>query len=677
MDPKDELFTPSCMPGIWKCRWRQTYIVLLLLLLAFLATPSSSPAQTAALTEQLGRTVLFDDIAVSPDGKWVAWVQGMAASSSKATYISPTAEDSHSQRIEIGAGGERYDTGPAWSPDSKTLAFFSAPGETNQAQLWTVNADCSNPQERTTLNGYAARPRWSHDGKQIAFLYIESAGGGGPLLAAPAMTGVIDDEIHNQRLAVVDTSTAKMRQVSPANLHIYDYDWSPDDAMFVTTAAPGPGDNNWWIAQIYTINAKTGEAQSIYKSSLQVAIPRWSPDGKSVAFIEGLMSDEGFHGGDLFTMSAQGRDLANRTKGRKASVSALFWTELGKILFTETVGGASAISELALAQNEVRTIWKGAEVVRAFGNYPNFAMAPDGKFVAGARSSFQQAPEAWVGPVGEWHQLTHENAAQSPAWGKVENLEWTNEGQNIQGWILPPKQVEQGKHYPMVVIIHGGPSSAAMPGWPAKSAYSAILASQGYFILMPNPRGSYGQGEDFTRANVKDLGGGDLRDILAGVDAALARYPIDPNRLGVSGWSYGGYMTMWTVTQTKRFRAAMAGAGIANWQSYYGQNLIDQWMIPFFGKSVYEDPAMYEKSSPIRFIKNVSIPTLVIVGERDAECPAAQSFEFWHALKTLGVTTELVVYSGEGHHFMNPTNRIDMQDRTVAWFNKYLKTAEP
>jgi len=134
---------------------------------------------------------------------------------------------------------------------------------------------------------------------------------------------------------------------------------------------------------------------------------------------------------------------------------------------------------------------------------------------------------------------------------------------------------------------------------------------------------------------------------------------------------------MWTVTQTKRFRAAMAGAGIANWQSYYGQNLIDQWMIPFFGKSVYEDPAMYEKSSPIRFIKNVSIPTLVIVGERDAECPAAQSFEFWHALKTLGVTTELVVYSGEGHHFMNPTNRIDMQDRTVAWFNKYLKTAEP
>ena len=153
----------------------------------------------------------------------------------------------------------------------------------------------------------------------------------------------------------------------------------------------------------------------------------------------------------------------------------------------------------------------------------------------------------------------------------------------------------------------------------------------------------------------------------------MARFPIDPERLGVTGWSYGGYMTMWTVTQTGRFKAAMAGAGIANWQSYYGQNLIDQWMIPFFGASVYDDPAVYAQSSPIQFIKNVKTPTLIIVGERDAECPAPQSYEFWHALRTLGVPTELVVYAGEGHRFMNPKNRVDFQDRTVAWFQKYLK----
>src|SRR5207253_1583780 len=222
-----------------------------------------------------------------------------------------------------------------WSPDSKTLAVFSTAGENEQAQLWTVHADGSNPQKLTHLRGYAARPRWSHDGKQIALLYIEGAGGGGPLMAAPASTGVIDTAIHNQRIAVLNIATGQLRQVSPPNLHIYDYDWSPDDKTFVATAASGPGDNNWWIAQIYTIDIAKGSATSTYKPSLQVAVPRWSPDGKSIAFIEGLMSDEGFHGADLFTMSASGDDVQNRTNGRKSSVSSLFWLMPDRILFTE------------------------------------------------------------------------------------------------------------------------------------------------------------------------------------------------------------------------------------------------------------------------------------------------------------------------------------------------------
>ena len=629
------------------------------------------------LTEQLGKTVLYGGIALSPDGIHAAWVQSTAATPSKQTYIRGISGNAPATMVNIATTGERTDFDPAWSPDSKTLAVFSSAGEKDQRQLWTVNADGSNPQKLTHLKGYAARPRWSHDGKQIAFLYIEDAPGGGPLMAAPATTGVIDTAIHNQRIAVLDIAKDQLRQVSPPNLHIYDSDWSPDDRAFVTTAAPGPGDNNWWIAQIYTIDTAKGNATSIYKPSLQVAVPRWSPDGKSIAFIEGLMSDEGFHGGDLFTISVDGRDLLNRTRGHKGSVSSLFWQTPDRILITETIGGGSAISELTLADNSLRTIWKGAEGIHAFGNFPNFSVSKDGKFAAAARSSFETPPEVWAGPLGKWRQLTSNNVAQVVSWGKAQNLEWTNEGLNIQGWLLPPRQVEPGKRYPMVVLIHGGPSGAEMPEWPATFGMSraivAALASRGYYVLMPNPRGSYGQGEDFTRANVKDFGGGDLRDILAGVDAAVAHYPIDAQRLGVTGWSYGGYMTMWTLTQTNRFRGAVAGAGIANWQSYYGQNLIDQWMLPFFGSSVYDDPAVYEKSSPIHFIKNVKTPTLVIVGERDAECPAPQSYEFWHALRTLGVPTQLIVYPGEGHLFVKPENQTDRMDRTVAWFDKYLK----
>ena len=629
------------------------------------------------LTEQLGKTVLCGDIALSADGTHVAWVQSTAATTSKQTYVRGTSESASATMVEIPITGERTDFDPAWSPDSKTLAFFSSAGEKEQRQIWIVNADGSNPKKITNLNGYAVRPRWSHDGKQIAFLYIEGAGGGGPLMAAPTTTGVIDTAIHNQRIAVLDVATGQLRQTSPENLHIYDYDWSPDDKTFVATAAPGPGDNNWWIAQIYTIDIAKGDATSIYKPSLQVAVPRWSPDGKSIAFIEGLMSDEGFHGGDLFTISAMGGDVQNRTRNRKTSVNSFFWQAADRILLIEYAGGGSAISELHLSNNSARTIWKGPESIHAFGNFPNFTLSKDGKVAAAVRSTYNSPPEVFAGPLGEWKKLTGNNATLQATWGKAESVEWTNEGFNIQGWVVPPEKIEAGTKYPMVVLIHGGPSGVTTPDWPASFGMSraiiAALSSRGYYALLPNPRGSYGQGEDFTRANVKDFGHGDLRDILTGVDAAIKKYPIDPARLGVTGWSYGGFMTMWTVTQTNRFGAAVAGAGIANWQSYYGQNLIDQWMIPFFGASVYDDPAVYEKSSPIRFIKNVKTPTLVIAGERDAECPSSQSYEFWHALKALGVPTQLIIYPGEGHLFIEPKHQADRMEQTIAWFDKYLK----
>ena len=629
------------------------------------------------LTEQLGKTVLYGDVALSPDGVHLAWVQSTAATTSKQTYIRETSGNAPATLVKLPITGERTDFGPAWSPDSKTVAFFSSAGERGQRQLWTVKSDASEAKKITNLGGYAARPHWSHDGKQIAFLYIEGAGGGGPLMAAPATTGVIDTAIHNQRIAVLDIATSQMHQVSPADLHIYDFHWSPNDKTFVATAAAGPGDNNWWIAQIYTIEIAKGNATSIYKPSLEVTVPRWSPDGKSIAFIEGIMSDEGFHGGDLLTMTANGGDIVNRTKGRKASVNSFFWQTPDRILLVDYLGGGSAISELNLADDSARTIWKGPGGIHAFGNFPNFALSKDGKVAAAVRSTYNSPPEVFAGALGEWRQVTNNNAGLQGNWGKAESLEWTNEEFNIQGWLIPPSKVEPSKKYPMVVLIHGGPSSVTTSEWPASSGMSraiiAALSMRGYYALLPNPRGSYGQGEDFTRGNVKDFGGGDLRDDLAGADAAIKKYPIDPNRLGVMGWSYGGFMTMWTVTQTDRFRAAVAGAGIANWQSYYGQNLIGQWMIPFFGASVYDDPAVYETSSPIRFIKNVKTPTLVIVGEHDAECPASQSYEFWHALKTLGVPTKLIIYPGEGHMFIEPKHQVDRLEQTMAWFDKYLK----
>ena len=234
-----------------------------------------------------------------------------------------------------------------------------------------------------------------------------------------------------------------------------------------------------------------------------------------------------------------------------------------------------------------------------------------------------------------------------------------------------PQPYDPAKRYPMMVDVHGGPASVTRAAWPRPGLPLQLFSTQGYFVFMPNPRGSYGQGEDVHARQRRRISGyGDLRDILAGVDTVVKNYPVDDKRIGIAGWSYGGYMTMWTVTQTNRFRAAFAGAGIANWQSYYGENGIDQWMIPYFGASVYDDPAVYAKSSPINFIKNVKTPTLVMVGDRDAECPPPQSYEFWHALKTLGREDGVCAVSGRRPRISRPGALRGIGfERLMQWFN--------
>jgi dipeptidyl aminopeptidase/acylaminoacyl peptidase len=379
------------------------------------------------------------------------------------------------------------------------------------------------------------------------------------------------------------------------------------------------------------------------------------------------MSDEGSTGGDIWTVPADGGNARNATPEIAASPSALFWKSNRELLFTEHADGGFGVASLDPASGTVTTQWTGPEALSAF------SAAVRSSATAVVRQSFGMPPEVWAGPVGSWNPVTRENAKAASFWGEGKSLHWESDGMRIQGWLLSPKDVEPGRKYPMVVSLHGGPSAANVPAWPMR--WNALLPSQGYFVFLPNPRGSYGQGEKFTRANVKDFGGGDLRDILRGVDEVLRTEPVDSTRLGIAGWSYGGYMTMWAVTQTDRFKAAVAGAGIADWQSYYGQNRIDRWMLPFFGASVYDDPAVYAKSSPMTFIKKVKTPTLVLHGDRDSEVPTPQGYQFWHALKTLGVPTQLVIYANEGHAIRRSSDQRDLEKRIVAWFDRYLGSA--
>jgi dipeptidyl aminopeptidase/acylaminoacyl peptidase len=658
-------------------------------------------------------TRTFRQASISPDGTRIAWVEalpgpGGAPSSNSAIYLAQLNDPAHvtpmtaanrapeepnaqarsaraqrataSSRTEQRTPSAHDEREVSWSPDGNRIAFLSDAAAPGQLQLYLadLSAGTQVPKQLTHFKGFVSNPRWSPDGKTIALLYIENATrAAGPLVPETPDEGVIEDKFYEQRLTLVDRATGSVREISPADLYVYEFAWSRDSTRLVVTAAHGNGDDNWWTAELYSIDAASGAMKTILSNPrMQIAAPRWSPDGRQIAFIGGLMSDQGVTGGDIFTLPSGGGDPRDLTPGIEESASSLEWAaDSRSILFTGIASGETVIARLRVPDGEISTLWKGAERVSDGEFSVQISLARDGQTSAAIRQSYSRPPEVWAGAIGSWKQITHANAGLAPAWGKANSLKWTTRIGTVQGWLVYPANFDSAKKYPLVVVVHGGPASASIPSWPS-GAYYMALPSQGYFLLFPNPRGSYGEGEKFTKANVKDFGYGDWVDILAGVDRAIEWAPIDPHRLGITGWSYGGFMTMWGVTQTDRFRAAVAGAGLSDWLSYYGENKIDEWMIPYFGASVYDDPAVYAKSSPINYIKGAKTPTLIVVGDRDGECPAPQSFEFWHALKTLGIPTELVVYANEGHGFRNPADTRDVMERTISWFNRYLQPVQ-
>ncbi|MDQ2869635.1 MAG: S9 family peptidase [Acidobacteriota bacterium] len=643
------------------------------LVAALCAASSLAAVKKPALENLLARlqdVQEFGQVAISPDGKRVAWVRKIK--DRKGAWKLGTVEVadvgapvSVPRRVTgVADGRARDERHPVWSSDGKRIAFLSDAAKDGQAQVWVAPAAGGTARQLTRVQGQLDDPRWSPDGRSIAFLFIAgSTQEPGALTAYKPHSGVVEETIEERRIAVADVATGRIREVSPANLYVYDYDWSPDGTAFAAEAAEGSGTDNYWTAQLYSVKVDGSGARSLWKPPLQIACPRWSPDGSRIAVIHGLMSDEGSTGGDIWTVPAAGGPAQNRTPGMKASASSLFWRPSGEIVFTEYVEGDEGVATLD-ASGKITTAWRAAAVIKSF------TMAAGSPASAAVRSSFRQPPEVVAGGVGSWDPVTRVNAGTASTWGEARSVSWDSDGFRVQGWLVYPADFDASKKYPMIVVVHGGPSSASMAGWPSR--WTAILPSQGYFVFLPNPRGSYGQGEAFTAANVKDFGYGDFRDIQRGVDAALQAAPIDPKRLGICGWSYGGYMAMWAVTQTDRYAASIAGAGIVSWQSYYGQNRIDQWLIPFFGASVYDDPEVYAKSSPITFIKKVKTPTLVLHGDRDSEVPTPQGYEFWHALKTLGVPTTLVIYENEGHSIRDPKHQLDRDTRVVAWFDRYL-----
>jgi dipeptidyl aminopeptidase/acylaminoacyl peptidase len=668
---------------------RLTSLSTLLLVITTSLPAQGKDPRITALIDTLHKTRTPMQTALSPDATTVAWsVRTPEGSQLHLTDITRPAP-ANDKIITVANGASNCSSSqPTWSPNGESLAFVSTctadTDNPHQPQIFLWSRRSGQSHQLTHVSGNIEDVTWSPDSKAIAFLFVENATrNAGALAAMKPWSGVIgEDGVEVQGVAVLTLASNKVVQVTPANLHVYEFDWAPDSKRIAYVAANPPGENNWWVAQLYTqtivaTKSATADPRSILDTTkvpgplrgLQIAVPKWSPDGKRIAFIGGIMSDQGSTGGDIYSIPATGGTPSNIMPDKSVSTAWFDWSSPSSIRYVAHRGGGYVIS--AYNVDSLNPLPDSGEAYQQSisAGKDLLSVSKTGAY-AFISSSYVNPPEVFVsrGPTHSLIQVSHLNSDLKPTWGKAESIDWDNGGFKVQGWLLYPANYDPTKKYPMIVNVHGGPSAAVTPRWPSVGYGAVPFSALGYFVFMPNPRGSYGQGEKFTQANIKDFGYGDLSDILTGMDVIEKRLPIDKSREGLTGWSYGGFMTMFGVTQTNRFHAAVAGAGISNWKSYYGENSIDQWMLPFFGASVYDDPNVYAKSSAIEYIKNVKTPTLVVVGDRDGECPAPQSFEFWHALRAEGVKTQLVIYPDEGHRFADPAHQRDVLERALNWF---------
>jgi dipeptidyl aminopeptidase/acylaminoacyl peptidase len=494
---------------------------------------------------------------------------------------------------------------------------------------------------------------------------------------------VADSDWRFARLWVVDVATRAARCVTGERVHVWEYDWSPDGERFVALVSDRPGDDAWFNAELATVPSSGGNSDPLCTTRKQYAMPRWSPDGRSIAFLSCTWSDPGVVGGDIWVVDATGGDPRSLTSGSGVSVSCLAWEpDSAGIRFLGYGEGKLTCGRAPVAAGELERFWT-EPITAAERSQPCFSMDSAGRMIAIAREDPAHPRDVWTYSRDPgWQQRTYLHPGLAGiTWGAVEERTWRGDGgAPIQGLVVHPVGVDATAVAPLIVVIHGGPASL----WPHRlaagggSEWAQWLAAHGYRVLLPNPRGSLGWGVPFTEANLGDMGGADLRDILAGVDALVAEGVADGARIGVGGWSYGGYMTAWSVTRPDdelphRFKAAVMGAGISNWESFHGTAEIPAWDALFWQASPYELNGPYQRFSPINHVPNVKTPTLILHGGDDRTVPASQAQEFYQALKELGIETQLVIYPREGHPIQEREHQRDMLERILAWYDRYLK----
>lgn len=617
---------------------------------------------------------LVGDAQVDPGGTQVAYVVAAACmepgepNPSSRIWLT-TLTDGAPRQISFGPGTEDQ---PRWSPDGSSLAFRSDRAERGKAQLYMLRQAIGDTQPLHTFPRSVSSYAWSPDGSQIAALVPEE----GRKAEHGEDHRLFEDEPQYSRVWLIDIASGEARIVTEAPVQLWEIAWSPDGRSLAAIASDQSYRWSWYQPRLIRIDLESGALTTLYiPEKRQLARPAWSPDGAQIAVVTSIWSDPGMTGGEVLLVPADGDEARNVTGYGPRSHQSIHWRSDSQSFLSAAIErGQAAVCETNL-DGGTETLWSGK---RALMN-PAISVSADGQIVAGAYSSPTEPSEVWAARLDgdeAWRRLSsHNDHLQGRAFGVTETLHWTAEdGLEIQGLLVRPNGLEDATNLPMLTMIHGGPTICWGYNFPCQgvAAWVPQALAQGWAVFLPNPRGSLGWGIEFAEGNQRDLGGGDLHDILAGVDYCVEQGIADPERLLVCGWSYGGYQTAWTVTQTDRFKAAIAGASITNWVSYQGTSDIPGFNETFYRDDPYSLDSLHVSRSPIFSVHQVTTPTLFVHGEVDLICPVAQPTEMFRALRRKGVQTECVIYPREGHPIRERVHRRDLLERGLNWFTQHL-----
>jgi dipeptidyl aminopeptidase/acylaminoacyl peptidase len=669
----------------------------LVLALGALPLLLSSPARA-----QEKRPVTFEDVlalktvsspVLSPDGAHVVYVvTGWEEGDSDGKKESV----SHLFRVGVSGGepvpltfGKKGESAPSYSPDGKWISFLAARGDSEKKQIFLLPSAGGEAFRLTDAKEGVSSYAWSPDSGTIAFTSREA-------LAEEDETkdkrrddpAVYEGDIRFTHLWTIDVSSKQaVRRTEGTSFTVKETpSWSPDGGAVAFTAAPTP-----WLRDerddVYVLILEGNGVERLTSNLGPDNAPRFSPDGAYLAFLttpnDSAPLPDGTQTPDLrnarlalYELAAKRiRDLSSSSFDLIPGAPA-WWPDGKRILFTAGDRAYQEVFAYDLGSGRYTKLTRGA-----FASPPT--MSRDGSKVALTLESSSAPADVHVsGPdFREPRRLTRVNPqAADFSLGESELLTWkSTEGYEVEGVLLKPVGYEPGKKYPLLVVAHGGPTGAHFDYFRVRYGDGGQhWAGQGWAVLYPNPRGSTNYGEAFMRGNLADWGGGDYRDIIAGVDALVARGIADPERLAFQGWSYGGYLTCWTISQTTRFKAAMIGAGLTNLVSMYGTNDVPNYLGAFFNGTLSpETEHLYRERSGLTYADRVTTPTLILHGGSDERVPIGQPMEFFRALKDRGVPVELVFYPREGHGLQEYYHRLDRMERQFEWITRHTLGAAP